>query len=126
MYKILILISLALTAISSNLFAEEIVIQAEGNALKTATLPNHVYEARAIADALQSVVQSAAQSLGSFSLVENGRVVFDQISTQSNIKIAGYRVLPTHQVRCWVELARGINKENVTVLDTNRRAIHKK
>ena len=93
MYKILILISLALTAISSNLFAEEIVIQAEGNALKTATLPNHVYEARAIADALQSVVQSAAQSLGSFSLVENGRVVFDQISTQSNIKIAGYRVL---------------------------------
>lgn len=93
MYKILILISLALTAISSNLFAEEIVVQAEGNAVKTATLPNHVYEARAIADALHSVVQSAAQSLGSFSLVENGRVVFDQISTQSNIKIAGYRVL---------------------------------
>lgn len=93
MNKLLILISLALIAISSNLAAEEIVVQAEGSALKTATLPNHIYEGRAIADALQSVVQSGAQSLGSFSLVENGQVVFDQISAQSNIKIAGYRVL---------------------------------
>ena len=93
MNKLLLLISLALTAISSNLVAEEIVVQAEGNAMKTAGIANHVYEARAIADALQSVVQSGAQSLGSFSLVENGQVVFDQISAQSNIKIAGYRVL---------------------------------
>ena len=93
MYKLLLLISFALTAIASNLVAEEIVVQAEGSAVKTATLPNHVYEARAIADALQSVVQSGAQSLGSFSLVENGKVVFDQVSAQSNIKIAGYRVL---------------------------------
>ena len=93
MNKLLILISLGLIAISSNLAAEEIVVQADGNALKTSTLPNHVYEGRAIADALQSVVQSGAQSLDSFSLVENGQVVFDQISAQSNIKIAGYRVL---------------------------------
>ena len=61
--------------------------------MKTTTLPNHIYEGRAIADALQSVVQSGAQSLDSFSLVENGQVVFDQISAQSDIKIAGYRVL---------------------------------
>ena len=93
MNKLLLLISLALTTISSNLVAEEIVVQAEGSAMKTAILANHIYEARAIADALESVVQSGAQSLGSFSLVENGQVVFDQVSAQSNIKIAGYRVL---------------------------------
>ena len=93
MNNLLILISLGLIAISGNLAAEEIVVQAEGNALKTTTLPNHIYEGRAIADALQSVVQSGAQSLDSFSLVENGQVVFDQISAQSDIKIAGYRVL---------------------------------
>ena len=40
-------------------------------------------------------MQSGAQSLESFSLVENGKVLFDQISTQSNIKIAGYRVIST-------------------------------
>ena len=63
--------------------------------MKTSTLSNDIYEARAIADALQSVVESSAQSLGSFSLVENGKVLFDQISAQSNIQIGGYRVLST-------------------------------
>ena len=93
MYKLLLIISFALTVISSDLVAEDLVVQVEGSAVKTASLPAHVYEARAIADALHSVVQSGAQSLGSFSLVENGKVLFDQISAQSNIKIAGYRVL---------------------------------
>ena len=54
-----------------------------------------MYEARAISNALQLVLQTGAQSLDSFSLVENGKVLFDQISAQSNVQIAGYRVLST-------------------------------
>ena len=77
------------------LVADELRVKAEGTSIKTAALPPNVYEARAIANALQSIVQSGAQSLGSFSLVENGRVLFDQISAQSNIRIAGYRVIST-------------------------------
>ena len=77
------------------LVADELRVEAEGTSIKTAAIPPNVYEARAIANALQSIVQSGAQSLGSFSLVENGRVLFDQISAQSNIRIAGYRVIST-------------------------------
>ena len=95
MYRFRILISLILLVLSNALIAGELIVEAEGTAIKTAALPNDVYEARAIADALQSIMQSGAQSLGSFSLVENGKVVFDQISAQSNIRIAGYRVLST-------------------------------
>jgi hypothetical protein len=64
-------------------------------ARKTAELPYSVYEARAISKALHSVLQTGAQSLDSFSVVENGKVLFDQISAQSNVQIAGYRVLST-------------------------------
>ena len=82
-------------AFSTTLQAERFVVESEGTALKTAELPYSVYEARAISNALQLVLHTGAQSLDSFSLVENGKVLFDQISAQSNVQIAGYRVLST-------------------------------
>ena len=82
-------------ALSTTLQAERFVVESEGTALKTAELPYSVYEARAISNALQLVLHTGAQSLDSFSLVENGKVLFDQISAQSNVQIAGYRVLST-------------------------------
>ena len=84
-----------LMAFSTTLQAERFVVESEGTALKTAELPYSVYEARAISNALQLVLHTGAQSLDSFSLVENGKVLFDQISAQSNVQIAGYRVLST-------------------------------
>ena len=81
--------------LSTTLQAERFVVESEGTALKTAELPYSVYEARAISNALQLVLHTGAQSLDSFSLVENGKVLFDQISAQSNVQIAGYRVLST-------------------------------
>ena len=84
-----------LIALSTTLRAERFVVESEGTALKTAELPYSVYEARAISNALQLVLHTGAQSLDSFSLVENGKVLFDQISAQSNVQIAGYRVLST-------------------------------
>ena len=88
-----ILFCFVLMALSTSLQAERFVVESEGTALKTAELPYSVYEARAISNALQLVLQTGAQSLDSFSLVENGKVLFDQISAQSNVQIAGYRVL---------------------------------
>ena len=82
-------------ALTTTLHAERFVVESEGTARKTAELPYSVYEARAISNALQLVLQTGAQSLDSFSLVENGKVLFDQISAQSNVQIAGYRVLST-------------------------------
>ncbi|MDA9240359.1 hypothetical protein N9P31_01700 [bacterium] len=82
-------------ALTNTLHAERFVIESEGTALKTAELPYSLYEARAISNALQLALQKGAQSLDSFSLVENGKVLFDQISAQSNVQIAGYRVLST-------------------------------
>ena len=90
-----ILFCFVLMALSTSLQAERFVVESEGTALKTAELPYSVYEARAISNALQLVLQTGAQSLDSFSLVENGKVLFDQISAQSNVQIAGYRVLST-------------------------------
>ena len=90
-----ILFCFVLMALSTSAHAERFVVESEGTALKTAELPYSVYEARAISNALQLVLQTGAQSLDSFSLVENGKVLFDQISAQSNVQIAGYRVLST-------------------------------
>ena len=78
-------------ALSTTLQAERFVVESEGTALKTAELPYSVYEARAISNALQLVLHTGAQSLDSFSLVENGKVLFDQISAQSirNTRVYG-------------------------------------
>ena len=95
MKNLQILFCFVLIALSTTLRAERFVVESEGTALKTAELPYSVYEARAISNALQLVLHTGAQSLDSFSLVENGKVLFDQISAQSNVQIAGYRVLST-------------------------------
>jgi hypothetical protein len=95
MINLRILFCFVLMALSTTLQAERFVVESEGTALKTAELPYSVYEARAISNALQLVLHTGAQSLDSFSLVENGKVLFDQISAQSNVQIAGYRVLST-------------------------------
>jgi len=95
MLKLLTLSFLSLLTLSSTTNADRLIVEAEGTAFKTASLPNSVYQARAISNALKSALQSGAQSLDSFSLIENGKVLFDQISAQSNVQIAGYRVLST-------------------------------
>ena len=73
--------------------AGERLLQVEGSAFKTSAISDEVFRSRAISNALQSVTQSGAQSVESFAIVENGKVLMDQIANKSNIDIAGYRVL---------------------------------
>ena len=73
--------------------ASERLLQVEGTAFITSEISEDVFRARAISNALQAVLQSGAQSVESFAIVENGRVLIDQIANKSNMDIAGYRVL---------------------------------
>ena len=73
--------------------ASERLLQVEGSAFRTSEISEEVFRSRAISNALQSVTQSGAQSVESFAIVENGRVLIDQIANKSNVDIAGYRVL---------------------------------
>ena len=70
MSNLKILISVIAIMLASPSTADERLVEADGTAMKTAEMPDHVFEARAIANALQSVVDTGAQYLDSFSLVE--------------------------------------------------------
>ena len=73
--------------------ASERLLEVEGSAFRTSQISEEVFRSRAISNALQSVTQTGAQSVESFAIVENGRVIIDQIANKSNVDIAGYRVL---------------------------------
>ena len=87
----LIALCVAINVVPLN--ANERLIQVEGSAFITSEISQEVFRSRAISNALQSVTQSGAQSVESFAIVENGKVLIDQISNKSNVDIAGYRVL---------------------------------
>ncbi len=86
-------IALFITLHVVQLKASERLLQVEGTAFITSEVSEDVFRARAISNALQAVLQSGAQSVESFAIVENGRVLIDQIANKSNMDIAGYRVL---------------------------------
>jgi hypothetical protein len=79
------------------LHASERLLQVEGSAFRTSKISDEVFRSRAISNALQAVTQSGAQSVESFAIVENGKVLIDQIANKSNINIAGYRVLESRK-----------------------------
>ena len=91
-YIAVLLASTVNLAIPSVSFAAETVI-ATGQAFITSTVGSDLFRTRAIEYALQQVVLGSDQSLNSFSVVENGKVLLDQIQTSSNIKILQYDII---------------------------------
>ena len=91
--NLLSFVALGLAINVSLLHAGERLLQVEGSTFRTSGISEDVFKARAISNALQTVTQSSAQSVESFAIVENGRVLIDQIANKSNVDIAGYRVL---------------------------------
>ena len=59
MTKLKTLIAMIAIVLSSAATADELLVEVKGSALKTAGLPNRIFEARAIANALQSIVSEA-------------------------------------------------------------------
>ena len=73
-------------------FAAE-TVTSSGQAYITSSINKDIYRSRAIENALQKIVLGSSQKLNSFSVVENGRVLLDQIQTQSAVKILQYEVV---------------------------------
>ena len=68
-------------------------VVASGNAFLTSNINKDIFRARAIENALQKIVLEADQDLSSFSIVENGKVLLDQIQSNSDVQILQYEII---------------------------------
>jgi len=68
-------------------------IISEGVALITGDLDKSVYKQRAIENALQNITNNREQALTSFTIIENGQVLLDQIQSKSGLGILSYKLL---------------------------------
>jgi ribosomal 50S subunit-recycling heat shock protein len=74
------------------LIAAETIIST-GYAYITSSVNKDVFRARAVENALQKIVLESGQDLNSFSIVENGKVLLDQIQTRSAVKVLQYDII---------------------------------
>ena len=74
------------------LFAAE-TITSTGYAFITSSINKDIFRTRAIENALQKIVLESSQDINSFSIVENGKVLIDQIQTRSDVKILQYQII---------------------------------
>ncbi len=77
---------------ATSLFAGE-TITSTGYAFITSSINKDIFRTRAIENALQKIVRESSQDINSFSLVENGKVLIDQIQTRSDVKILQYEII---------------------------------
>ena len=77
---------------ATGLFAGE-TITSTGYAFITSSINKDIFRTRAIENALQKIVRESSQDINSFSLVENGKVLIDQIQTRSDVKILQYEII---------------------------------
>ena len=86
-----------LTLLSSRSLEAAKSVISEGSAVITAGLKIEVYRQRAIEDALQKISLSQEQALTSFTIVENGKMLVDQIQSISKTGVLSYKLLKEHK-----------------------------
>ena len=69
------------------------IVTSTGYAPITSSINKDIFRTRAIENALQEIVLESGQDLKSFSLVENGKILLDQIQTHSNVKVLQYDIV---------------------------------
>lgn len=69
------------------------LITTDGVAVITSTLDKKIFRSRAIENALQNLVGQGSQIVESFSIVENGQVLIDQVHLASKLGIQEYRIV---------------------------------
>ena len=84
--------SISLLILPAVLIAAE-TITSNGYAFITSSINKDIFRTRAIENALQKIVLESGQDLNSFSIVENGKVLLDQIQTRSTVKVLQYDVI---------------------------------
>ena len=92
LYLSLFIASICSITIPAWLAAAE-AITSSGQAYITSSVNKEIFRTRAIENALQKIVLGSGQKLNSFSIVENGKVLLDQIQTSSAVKILQYDVI---------------------------------
>ena len=70
----------------------------------TANLSDATYRTRALEQALHQLVTDNTKQLKSFSLVEDGQLLIDQIQSHTNIQIFEYQILQSRKSRGRYEL----------------------
>ena len=68
-------------------------IMSTGHSFITSSVNKDIFRTRAVENALQKIVLASGQDLNSFSIVENGKVLLDQIQTRSAVKVLQYEVI---------------------------------
>ena len=94
-YKVFCILFLY-SSVPKSLTANTVVVS-EGNSIITAGLKPKIYRQRAIEDALQNITVDREQQLTSFTIVENGQMLLDQIQSTSKMGVLGYKVLNEKQ-----------------------------
>ena len=93
--KIIVCAAFFLTNVSVALantfdFSEETIT---GYTPVTAQLAESTYRDRALENALNQLILNNTQKIKSFSLVEDGKLLIDQIQSQTNVRIFEYQIL---------------------------------
>ena len=69
------------------------LIRSDGTAVITSQIDVSEYRKRAIEDALQNISLQTGIELNSFSLIENGKILMDQVQSVSTSNILEYKIL---------------------------------
>lgn len=69
------------------------LVKSDGMAIITSQIDKNEYRKLAIEDALQNISTNQNIKLNSFSLVENGKILVDQIQSSSSIEILSFEVI---------------------------------
>ena len=77
----------------SNISQAANLITTDGVAVITSKLDKKLFRTRAIENALQNLVSQGSQTVDSFSIVENGRILLDQVHLASKLGIQEYSVI---------------------------------
>ena len=91
-YILPLLVLISFTFSASATMAKDIVTST-GYALITSSINKDIFRTRAIENALQKIVMESGQDLNSFSIVENGKILLDQIQTHSTVKVLQYDIV---------------------------------
>ena len=77
----------------SNISRAANLITTDGVAVITSKIDKKLFRTRAIENALQNLVSQGSQTVDSFSIIENGKVLLDQVHLASKLGIQEYSVI---------------------------------
>ena len=91
----IIKLAFAVCALGNQVNANDFDLRSDtfiGVAPITADLDDATYSSRAFNDAVRQLMSQVGVNIESFTLIENGKILFDQIQSQSNITVHEYQI----------------------------------